>query len=435
MAALAEIGRASRARACADRGSRVAHSQPQCYAGEPLKFELLDPLRGLAALWVFTFHYPFGPWLQQRFPLLAALFHVGYLGVPLFFVISGYCITGSARSSSRRDERPAKFIYRRLRRIYPTFWFSLILAAGMPFWLELVSSLKTGHYVQPAATVNTGFMHYTALDWLSIVTLTRVFVDVPGATNLQYKFTSLNAVYWTLALEVQFYAVVALALYLRKRFYAGLAILTALAIPFCFMPHMFLSGVFLPYWPMFAVGVVVYWLLEHDVSIRQHVGRYALPAGSIVALAGMAALGPSISLHKDLVPFVLAIAFGSCLLLAHPLDDMLRRARAHAHRLWQMPLWLFFALGSMSYSLYLVHPKLFPIILQPVSQVMRSPSLFRDVLVVVLTCAGAYGFYWFAERPFATSSTRRRLASASPEPDASAADRAATTAVTPATAS
>jgi peptidoglycan/LPS O-acetylase OafA/YrhL len=373
-------------------------------------FAMLDPLRGLAALWVFTFHYQFGPWLLLRARLLAGLFHMGYLGVPLFFVISGYCITGSARSSSRRAERPTQFLYRRLRRIFPTFWFSLIFAIGMPFWLELVSSLKTGHFVPPAPTVNNGFIHYSVLDWFSILTLTRVFAHVPGAMSLQYKFTSLNAVYWTLALEVQFYVVVALALCLRKRFYEGLAAVTVFAIPFSLAHHTFLTGVFLPYWPMFAVGVLVYWLLDHGVGITQYLGRHAVSASSLAAVAGVAVFVAFMALHGATSEFIVAIAFGAWLLIAYPLDPILDAARRPgARRLWRVPLTLCFALGSMSYSLYLMHPKVFPVIEQPISQVLRSPSMIRDLLIIVLTCVATFGFYWFAERPFATSSSRRRV--------------------------
>ncbi len=54
-----------------------------------MKYTLLDPLRGLAALWVFLFHYHYCDTLRQGFPSLCAFFGTGHLGVPMFFVISG----------------------------------------------------------------------------------------------------------------------------------------------------------------------------------------------------------------------------------------------------------------------------------------------------------------------------------------------------------
>jgi peptidoglycan/LPS O-acetylase OafA/YrhL len=372
-----------------------------------MKFTLLDPLRGLAALWVFTFHYPFGPWLAHDLPLVAALFRLGYLGVPLFFVISGYCVTGSARSSLSHGESIGRFAYRRLRRVYPTYWFSLVLAVGLPYWLEIASSLKTGHYLSPAPGLNNGFMAYSPLDWLSVVTLARVFVDVPGATSLQYKFTSLNAVYWTLAIEVQFYVVVAFAMMVRRGFYAALAAITVIGCAATLVPGAYLSGSFLPYWPMFAIGVALYWLLERGVRVALPLGRFALVTTAGVAIASALGFAAYLAVHGAIPDFAVAAAFGAWLLLAFSLDPLLAAWRVKpgrgAARL--LPIGVF-ALGQMSYSLYLVHTKLFPIAYQPVSQVLPAESLACDVAVFALMAAGTYAFYWLAERPFAGATKR-----------------------------
>ena len=64
-----------------------------------MQFFLLDMLRGFAALWVFGFHFDFSLSFQTSLPNLHAFLKLGELGVPMFFVISGYCITASARSA------------------------------------------------------------------------------------------------------------------------------------------------------------------------------------------------------------------------------------------------------------------------------------------------------------------------------------------------
>jgi peptidoglycan/LPS O-acetylase OafA/YrhL len=43
------------------------------------------------------------------------VFKVGDLGVPMFFVISGFCITASAQGAIRRGEPATGFLYRRVR--------------------------------------------------------------------------------------------------------------------------------------------------------------------------------------------------------------------------------------------------------------------------------------------------------------------------------
>ncbi len=71
-------------------------------------------------------------------------------------------------------------------------------------------------------------------------------VFYPDGGGLSGKFTRLNAVYWTLAIEFQFYLVVMLALVLRKRFYLTLLATTALSLPFLPYPATRNTGIFLP---------------------------------------------------------------------------------------------------------------------------------------------------------------------------------------------
>ena len=194
----------------------------------------------------------------------------------MFFVISGYCITASARQTMAHDLPTRGFMYRRLRRIYPPFWWSVLVVSAVPFVIEILSAAKTGQYVQPdGALLNLGYLRYSAWDWFSVLTLTRAFWDIPGAPNLQYKFTTINAVYWTLAIEVQFYLVVALALVVRRWFYPALLAVTALSIPTLFWPRAELSGIFLPYWPMFAAGVALYVMVERGLVWHHQAARIA----------------------------------------------------------------------------------------------------------------------------------------------------------------
>ena len=63
---------------------------------------LLDMARGIAALLVFLFHVRGG--LEASMPVLADIVRFGSLGVPLFFVISGYVISASAEATLRKGE-------------------------------------------------------------------------------------------------------------------------------------------------------------------------------------------------------------------------------------------------------------------------------------------------------------------------------------------
>ena len=82
----------------------------------------IDGLRALAVLPVVLFHAGFS-W-----------FSGGYVGVDVFFVISGYLITLTIISDlDKRNFSLAKFYERRVRRIFPALFFHLLLSCTIPF--------------------------------------------------------------------------------------------------------------------------------------------------------------------------------------------------------------------------------------------------------------------------------------------------------------
>src|SRR5689334_18806820 len=96
----------------------------------PERSLVLDVLRGVAVLAVIVLHSSHHA-IGQGVPLFDNLFwpvirHF-YLGVQLFFVISGYCIIGAVDSAERSSKPLSSYIRRRIRRIYPPYWCSLIL--------------------------------------------------------------------------------------------------------------------------------------------------------------------------------------------------------------------------------------------------------------------------------------------------------------------
>ena len=149
---------------------------------------LADSLRGLAALWVVLYHMKEGRHIDalvQALPeyLVAAVFNAGHLGVAIFFVLSGLVIAGSGRhcGDSRRDAD--RFLLRRLVRLCPPYYFSLIVVVAF-MWLK---ARQTG-----AATALPGAGDFV----LHLLYLQ----DLAGVTPL-------NTIYWTLCIELQFYLV------------------------------------------------------------------------------------------------------------------------------------------------------------------------------------------------------------------------------------
>ena len=365
-----------------------------------MRYPLLDPLRGIAALWVFTFHHEFSTRFAETFPFLLELFDQGDLGVPMFFVISGFCITASAEKFLKKDKPVAGFVYRRLRRIYPTYWFSVIVVVALPFLIEGISSIKTGEMIWPNSSSGFyKFLDFSFIEWLSYLSLVQVFYPLDGVRFLQDKFTSLNAVYWTLAIEVQFYLVVAVVMFFRRKFYSNLLLITLISLPLMFFQVILVNGIFLPYWPMFALGVLVYWLFKKQITPATVFGemfatRISLLLITLITLFLLITLWHRIEIEQ----FYFTVIFALFLWLAHPLRILESEATSTLMRLFRN---LFIALGAMSYSLYLIHGKLQHFSHQLMRQIFPINSIAIDLGVIVLTCIFTYGFYYLCERPFA----------------------------------
>ncbi|MFZ1941692.1 MAG: acyltransferase family protein, partial [Terracidiphilus sp.] len=99
-------------------------------AGKIAPFRSLDVLRGLAALWVVMCHaadHYVGGTRWEKWPVYSFSLR-GQLGVVLFFLISGYCIIGAAYSAFASGKRVRRFAFERARRIYPPYFFTIVLA-------------------------------------------------------------------------------------------------------------------------------------------------------------------------------------------------------------------------------------------------------------------------------------------------------------------
>ena len=98
------------------------------------RLELLDYGRFFAAIVVVLFHYTFNGISNGKITSIAHtqsvidLTKYGYLGVELFFMISGYVIFFSAKSGSA-----SKFAVGRAVRLYPAYWFAVLFTSVFAF--------------------------------------------------------------------------------------------------------------------------------------------------------------------------------------------------------------------------------------------------------------------------------------------------------------
>jgi peptidoglycan/LPS O-acetylase OafA/YrhL len=127
----------------------------------------IDILRGFAILWVILYHvwtdvhYPYLKSISEQFRVVphdaadgdyagaaAAVFHAfsraGYLGVPLFMILSGLSLTLVAMRREQPPAGTARLLYRRLRRVMIPYWFGFAYAVAFAAALALVQWQRHG---------------------------------------------------------------------------------------------------------------------------------------------------------------------------------------------------------------------------------------------------------------------------------------------------
>lgn len=272
---------------------------------ESKRFVELDSLRGLAALAVVVFHFTIiAPRFVTDFVSPGFRFPLGHFGVELFFIVSGFVIF----MTLNRCETGMDFVVSRAARLYPTFWASMTLTFVIGSIWPLVGQ------------------EYNLTQYLVNLTMTQEYVFV----------RSVDPVYWTLSYELGFYIAMfglfSLGLLPRIQIFCALWIVGAGF--FHFFPHLVphpLHYLFVvnAFGHLFAAGIIIY-LMVHDGVTKPRLALLTL-----VPVVQWAQEGP-------IAGAIIAAFIGVFLLAANGKIGLLR---------WK-PL---VALGTISYSLYVVH--------------------------------------------------------------------------------
>lgn len=152
----------------------------------------LDGVRGVAILLVLLFHLKRHLAVYFQVPRLFAPLEIGWSGVDLFFVLSGFLITSILLRTKGTPNYFKSFYARRLLRIFPLYYAALFLF----FYLELPLRQQTGTWLDVRPTEQLWYWSYLA-NWRNI------WVTVPPLSHL-----------WSLSIEEQFYALWPLTIFL-----------------------------------------------------------------------------------------------------------------------------------------------------------------------------------------------------------------------------
>lgn len=309
----------------------------------------LDTLRGFASLWVVFFHLnEVIPYQSNIYQMIAK---VGWLGVPIFFVMSGYCI----QLTAKRESSAINFLWRRFCRIYPPYLASLILVAIVTISVKLI--IGANDVAVWPKTLAGG-----------IATLTLM---TKPATHVE----TVNWVFWSLSYELIFYLIIGITLLRRQMlwpilfFITGLSLITKLSD----IPGLF----FLSHWAIFSLGVALFEFTKGERSLS-----LILMVANVIGIW----MRHPVEVHVVAVLATISIYYSTCY-----------------KDLWLWRENLLSKIGIWSYSLYLIHVPIGVFVLLRWRKGIWLSSLplhiAYDLGVVAGCIAFSYLFFKLIEQP------------------------------------
>ena len=303
-----------------------------------------DVLRGLAALSVAWFHFLLSHPFIGGIPALIGKY--GWIGVEVFFVISGFVIPYSLYRSGHQYHEFSRFILRRLIRLEPPYILTIILT----LCLNKISSLLPG------------FRGVTSqIDWVG--TLLHL-----GYFNVFGGHEWLLPTFWTLAIEFQFYLLIGVVypvIYSQK---------AKLRLTWFFCALLFSlwsTQAFVFYWlPLFCMGILAF---QYYIGLWRS-AEMLLLLGACVAVGGL-----NLGLLKTFAG-LLAVS----VIIWIPIKNR--------YLVW---------LGTISYSVYLLHPIIGGRVLNFAERFVLTPGAKIAALccAVIVTLIVSWCFHKLVEVP------------------------------------
>jgi len=308
----------------------------------------VDVLRGFASLAVCWFHLT-NTYIDNSLVRLSG--HYGWLGVEVFFVISGFVIPyAMLRSNYTFRTDWLKFVVKRSLRIEPPYLISIALM--LILWHA--SAMAPNFNGAPAPAI------------LSAKTLLHL-----GYLNGVMGYEWLSPVFWTLAIEFQFYLLLSIYFFVLQNsnpfiVLAGNVLLIGASLLFT------LDTLVFKYLGIFVMGIAAF---QYRTNIFS--SQILLLCLMLAACAVAAGLGLTIA----------TIGFLTSIVLAFDVD-----LGRHKFALW---------LGEISFSLYLVHVPIGGRVVNLGRRYVESQigELVLSAVAMMVCLIAAHLFYLTIERP------------------------------------
>lgn len=204
-----------------------------------IRLDSIQMLRGIAALLIVLFHSTQIYQNSANFNYLNWAFKFGFIGVDLFFVISGFIILYVHQDNLGQREYTRKYFKSRMFRIYPLYWIILFVVASVYFFIPTFG----GGYER-----NIGYLFHNFL----LIPHTYAFI-LPQT--------------WTLTYEVIFYIVFGIGIYsnnkiLRSIFYVWAIICGFNLLGVLKFRSLYTETLFNPVILEFLMGTILYYIVS-----------------------------------------------------------------------------------------------------------------------------------------------------------------------------
>jgi peptidoglycan/LPS O-acetylase OafA/YrhL len=328
----------------------------------------IDGLRALAVLPVVLYHFQIWP------------FTGGFVGVDIFFVISGYLITSLIHGEMEQGSFTIVHFYeRRIRRIFPALFAVIAVSCvGAAILLFPIDLIRFGHSVMATVVFGSNFLFKNAAGYFDTVAERKPLLHT-----------------WSLAVEEQFYVVFPAILFLLRR-----------------------AGQRAQFWVIAAILVASLTLSIHQVKTAPETAFYLLPDRAwelmlgailaignfplpsrrwlreILALIGVALIAFAVFTYNTETPFPGLTAIPPCLGAALLIYAGSGGTSVIGATLSSAPL---VGVGLISYSFYLWH---WPLRVFGQYAVFRPLMLWEKAALIALSALLAYLSWRFVERPF-----------------------------------
>jgi peptidoglycan/LPS O-acetylase OafA/YrhL len=341
-----------------------------------IRFYEIDLLRFLAALSVVIFHFTYRGYAADNYspiPFLemGCVTRYGYLGVELFFIISGYVVLRSAQGKTVRQ-----FFLSRITRLYPAFW----VACTLTFMVERIWGKVSGD------THMSDNLHSSFGQYAYNLTMLHEFFGV----------TALDGAYWSLTLEITFYFLISLLISYNLLRHIEWVLAGWLAYAAWVGPvrsdTMFFH-LFFPHYAMYFAAGMLFYLLQYPS--KKTFFRYCL-LFACYALAVRASIFRAYELsnifHDDISRKIVVIVITFFFIIIY----LISSRKLNLSRF----TWLS-SLGALTYPLYLIHSDIAYVVFHRFGATVNKYILLISLIASMLIIA--YAIHRYVEKRFSRS--------------------------------